>query len=162
MLNGRQELDDLLGEIGDALQGDAAGAAGVTGGEGVDQQPRPGLFGDAAGGGDPALGERRAAQQDGAGLAGLGRFGRPGDCRVRDPGRRRNRQRRGRALRLAPGGVGRQDQGGDLAGRAPSPAATAWAPAAAVWPALSTERTQADTGRAIPATSEASGASKRW
>ena len=157
-----QQLDDLLGEIGNALDRDAAGAALDARRRRCRTQPRAGRGRDAAGRASASRAQRRArAAAASAGLP-LRRAARDSSTASLDDRRRRCHRQRPRPARSAcvPGGIGRQDQRGDRrrARRAP-PAPRAAASAADGLGAGRRCGPSRDTGRASPSMSEVSGAS---
>src|SRR6185437_136321 len=79
-----EEIDDLLGEIGDALQRDETGAALEPGGEGVAGETRTGSGRDPPGRLQPASPQRRAAEQERYALAGAQRLSDLIDRSLRD------------------------------------------------------------------------------
>ena len=110
-----QRLGGHLGQVGEGLRARDPGAALEPARERVVDQT------GAGGRGDPSRRAQRgparggAAQQQGRGPPGAQRAGRGLDRALRDRGRRRDRQRGGRAGARLPAGVGRHDERGDLA-----------------------------------------------
>ena len=104
----------LLGQVGQPVDGRAPRRPLHPRRERLGQQPRPGRGADPAGRPQPALGQRVTAQQEESGLPSARSWRRRIlGCRRRSQlGRRAGRSQR---AALAPGHVGGQHQGGDLA-----------------------------------------------
>ena len=111
-----ERLDDLLREVRDALDNDAARAALEAGGKGVAEDARAGGGGDAARGGEALFFQRGATHEDRGLLTVLQRLRRGIDRLARDSGGCGHGKRGRGMFRLKPGSVGRQDQRCDLAG----------------------------------------------
>ena len=117
LLDARQRLDDLLGEVGQALDRNAAGTEFAVGRERVRQQSGPGLRRDPAGGLEARAAQRPATQQD-RGLAAVAQQFCAFVDGIRGCGMRADGwQWSCGVMRIAPGRVRRQDERRDASGR---------------------------------------------
>ena len=112
-----ESLDDLLREIGNALDHDEARTTLDARRKGVAHDARAGRRSDTARRDETALLQRGTANDDGGLLAGLKRLGRDVHGGLRHRCWAGDRQGIGGAVRFKPSCVGGQDQRRDLTGR---------------------------------------------
>ena len=110
-----EEFQRDVDGVGHPVDGDPPGAALDARVRGLRQKPRPGRGGDASGVVEICGAQRPPGHEEGGGLAGAQDRGGAADrVGVDGLGHGESRRRRRAARRLAPGDVGRQDQGRDL------------------------------------------------